>query len=161
MDVERTPLPGIGLRHVFTTRRGRRLGVISHRNGRKDLLVYDVDDPDTCSAPVALASEEAETLAGLLEGESRIVERETALDREIEGLTSRKVVVESGSPYDGRTLGETRARRRTGASIVAVVHGGEVIASPGPDFRFQAGDLAVVIGTAEGTVAVAELFTNG
>jgi len=41
VEVERTALPGIGLRHVFTTSNGRRLGVVSHRSGRRDLVVYD------------------------------------------------------------------------------------------------------------------------
>lgn len=35
MEVHRTPLPGIGLRHEFVTERGRRVGVISHRSGRR------------------------------------------------------------------------------------------------------------------------------
>jgi TrkA domain protein len=39
VDVERTTLPGIGLRHTFTTERGRRVAVISHRLSRRDLVV--------------------------------------------------------------------------------------------------------------------------
>ena len=56
MDVERTALPGIGLRHVFITARGRRIGTISHRDGRRDLLVYDREDPDTCVLTVPLTA---------------------------------------------------------------------------------------------------------
>jgi TrkA domain protein len=160
MDVERTALPGIGLRHVFNTRRGRRVGVILHRTGRRDLLIYDQDDPDTCSAPVALDPEEAETLAELLES-ARFMERMAALQRQVEGLVSEKIPIRHGSPYDGRLLGDTRARHRTGASIVAVVREGQVIASPGPDFRFLGGDTVVVIGTAEGTTATAAILANG
>ena len=62
---------------------------------------------------------------------------------------------------DGRTLGDTQARTRTAASIVAVVRGPSVHASPRPDFRFSAGDIVVVVGTKEGADAVAELLAHG
>ncbi len=160
MDVERVNLPGIGLRHAITTHRGRRLGVVSHHNGRRDLVVYDKDDPDTSVVSVALTVEEANALAELL-GSARIVERLTELNRQVEGLVTEQIPVLAGSPFDGRTLGDTAARSRTGASIVAVVRDRHVFASPRPDFRFTAGDVVVVVGTAEGTAAVATILTDG
>jgi TrkA domain protein len=36
MDIQETALPGVGLRHEFTTRAGRHLGVVSYRTGRRD-----------------------------------------------------------------------------------------------------------------------------
>lgn len=160
MDVERTALPGIGLQHVFTTARGRRIGTISYRDGRRDLLVYDRMDPDTCVLTVPLTVEEAGALAELL-GTARIVERLTELHRQVEGLVSAQIPIAAGSPYDGRVLGDTQARTRTGASIVAVVRGGNVVASPRPDFRFAAGDIVVVVGTDDGTSAVSDLLATG
>ena len=44
MDVEEIALPGIGLRYDFATRSGQRVGVVCHRNGRRDLVIYDLDD---------------------------------------------------------------------------------------------------------------------
>jgi TrkA domain protein len=160
VEIERTALPGIGLQYVFTTGRGRRVGVVSHHTGRRDLVVYDTRDPDTAAETVVLTADEANALAELL-GTLRVVERLAELARQVEGLVSRQVPIEPGSPYDGRTLGDTRARTRTGASIVAVVRDGEVIASPRPDFRFAASDVVLVVGTAEGTAAVAEILTSG
>lgn len=160
MDVERTALPGIGLQHVFTTARGRRIGAISHRDGRRDLIVYDRVDPDTCVLTVPLTVEEAGALAELL-GTARIVERLTELHRQVEGLVSLQIPIAAGSPYDGRLLGDTQARTRTGASIVAVVRDGNVVASPRPDFRFHAGDIVVVVGTDEGATAVSDLLATG
>jgi TrkA domain protein len=160
MDVERTALPGLGLQHVFTTARGRRVGVVSHHTGRRDLVTYDVHDPDTAAETVVLTPDEANMLAELL-GTQRIVERLAELARQVEGLVSRQIPIEPGSMYEGRMLGDTRARTRTGASIVAVVRRGQVIASPRPDFWFNAGDIVVVVGTAEGTDAVATIFATG
>lgn len=160
MDVERTTLPGIGLRHTFTSERGRRVAVISHRSGRRDLVVYDRADPDTAVETVSLSRTEADGLAELL-ATSRVEERLVELGRQVEGLTSEQIAVMPGSPYDGRSLGDTHARTRTGASIVAVVRDGQVVASPRPDFRFRAGDVVVVVGTGDGTAAVAEIFLHG
>lgn len=160
MDVERTALPGIGLRHVFTTRRGRQLGVVSHHTGRRDLVVYDKEDPDSCVVSVALTGDEGNVLAELL-GTDRIVERLAELHEQVEGLVTQQIPIAEGSPYERATLGDTQARTRTGASIVAVVRGGSVIASPRPDFGFAAGDIVVVVGTSEGTAQVADILARG
>ncbi|WP_030176939.1 cation:proton antiporter regulatory subunit [Spirillospora albida] len=160
MDVERTSLPGIGLRHVFTTERGRQVGVVSHHTGRRDLVIYDKEDPDSCVVAVALNGDEAGALAELLDT-GRVVERLAELQREVEGLMTEQIPLAPGSPYAGRPLSDTRARTRTGASIVAVVRAGQVIASPRPDFVFNAADVVVAVGTAEGTAAVVDILTRG
>jgi TrkA domain protein len=153
-------LPGIGLRHAFTTVRGRRLAVVSHRSGRRDLVIYRRDDPDSTAETVVLSQEESNALAELLGG-ARLVERLTELHRQVEGLVSDQIPIPTGSRYDGRPLGDTQARTRTGASIVAVVRDRQVVASPRPDFVFRAGDVVVVVGTADGTAAVAAILSGG
>lgn len=160
MDVERTDLPGIGLRHEFRTARGQHAAVISHYTGRRDLVVYHPHDPDTALATLVLKPDEANGVAELL-GTARLVERLAELQKQVTGLVTTQTPVSAGSPYDGQCLGDTQARTRTGASIVAVIRGSEVIASPRPDFRFQAGDIVVAVGTAEGTAAVAEILAQG
>lgn len=160
MDVERTALPGIGLRYTFTTQQGRRLGLVSHRSGRRDLVIYRRDDPDSAADSLVLTSAEADGLAELLAA-ARVVERLAELHRQVEGLVGEQLPIVAGSPYDGRTLGDTRARTRTGASIVAVVRDRQVIASPRPDFVFQAADVVVVVGTADGTAGIAAILADG
>ncbi|MFI6324523.1 cation:proton antiporter regulatory subunit [Nonomuraea sp. NPDC050556] len=160
MEIEQTALPGIGLKHEFTTHGGRRVAVVSHRTGRRDLVIYDQSDPDRACEAIQLNDEEADALVELL-GAPRIVQRLNALHREVEGLVSLQLPILDGSPYDGRTLGDARIRTRTGASVVAVVRGGQVNASPTPDFRFAAGDVVVVVGDAETTAEVADILADG
>lgn len=157
VQVEETRLPGIGLRHDFVTASGRRIGVVSHRTGRRDFLVYDENDPDACREVVKLTGEEAEALAEFL-GAPRVVERLGVLNEQVAGLVTEQLRVDTGSRYDGRTLGETETRTRTGASIVAVLREGGAVVSPRPDFRFVAGDTLIVVGTAEGVAQVAEIL---
>lgn len=158
MDVEQTALPGIGLRHEFTTRAGRRIGVVSYRTGRRDLVIYDKEDPDRACEAVKLNDEEADALVELL-GAPRIVQRLNALHREVEGLVSLQVPVDSR--WAGKAMGSAQVRTRTGASIVAVVRNGQVNASPLPDFVLREHDVAVVVGSLESTEAATQILTGG
>jgi len=159
MDVQRTALPGIGLQHGFVTAAGRHVGVVSHRTGRRDLVIYHRDDPDTAVEVIRLTAEEADGLAELL-ATSRVVERLSDLERQVEGLASEQIPIPPGSRFDGRPLAHTEARTRTGASIVAVVRDHHVTASPRPDFVFHAGDVVVAVGSAEAMAAVTKLLTD-
>lgn len=71
--IDETRLPGIGLRHDFVTARGTRIGVITYRDGRRELVVFAQHDPDECRATVQLDEEDAHALADMLGG-SQIVE---------------------------------------------------------------------------------------
>jgi TrkA domain protein len=157
VELEETSLPGIGLRHDFQSRSGRRVGVLSHRDGTRELVFYRSDDPDAVSSSVHLTTEESDTLAELL-GAPRIVERLAKLVDQVEGITSETLLVTPGSAYDGRMIADTAARTRTGASIVAVSRRREVVPSPPPEFRFAGGDRVVVVGTPEGIAAVREIL---
>jgi TrkA domain protein len=158
MDIEETKLPGIGLRHDFVTAQGRRIGVLSQRNGARQLLLYDRRDPDACADAVELSPEESEVLAELL-GAPRITERLARLREQVDGLATEGIRLSPGSRYAGATLGDAAIRSRTGASVVAVLRGDEMIVSPTPDFRFQAGDKLIVVGTQSGVDAVRDLLS--
>jgi TrkA domain protein len=149
VDVTETLLPGLGIRYEFTTRNSDRVGVIAFRDGAIEIVVYEHDDPDASRVVLRLTEDEADTVAEIL-GAPRIAERFADLSREIPGLVAAQVKVPEASPYAGRALGDTRARTRTGASVVAIVHGEEVVASPSPAEPLRAGDVLVVIGIAEG-----------
>lgn len=153
MDVTETLLPGVGIRYEITTQAGERVGLVAHRDGTFDLVVYSASDPDACTELLTLTQAEADTLAELM-GAPRIAERFADLTREIPGLVAAQVEVPRDSLYAGHTLGDTRARTLTGSSVVALVRGQTVIASPGPDTEIEAGDVMVVIGTEAGIAGV-------
>lgn len=149
MDVVETVLPGVGLRYEFTLESGRRIAVIAKRSERFTISSFDSDDPDVAVELLELDEDEAATLAEIL-GAPRIAVKFADLTREVPGLASEQVELSADSPYAGRTLGDTRARTRTGASVVALVHDDVVIASPEPSQVLHPGDVLVVIGTADG-----------
>jgi TrkA domain protein len=158
--IEKVDLPGLGSRNDLITEAGNRLGVVTYRDGHRELAIYDADDPDASLIALPITEDEAEALADLF-SVSVAVSRLTRLSEETEGLYTEKIVLSSTSPYSGKTLGDTKARTRTHVSIVAIVRGGKVIPSPTPAEGLHAGDVIVVVGTREGLDAVTRLIADG
>ena len=77
------------------------------------------------------------------------------------GLEAGQIHLAPGGPFVDRPLGETHARTRTGASIVAIVRDEDVLASPGPAEVLLAGDVLIVIGTEEGIAGVQQIVDKG
>lgn len=160
MEITQTLLPGIGVRYDLTTRRGVPLSIVVHRDGQADLCVLGRDDPDDVRLELALADDEVDALADVL-GAPRIAEGMLDFTREIPGLESARFRLEEGSAYAGRPLGATKARTRTGCSIVAIARADDVIAAPGPDDQLLGGDILVAIGSQEGLAQLRERLSRG
>ena len=158
--IREVKLPGVGVRHEFTTEEGKYVGVVSHRSGRKELYAADPRDPDVFRRMLSLSERDARTLAELLGG-SRVAKELSELQQRIEGLAIDWLPIREESPYAGRTMGEARIRTRTGVSVVAVLKGEEAIPAPEPDVAIQPGDYLVVVGTARGIEDVVELLHRG
>jgi TrkA domain protein len=152
--VEETPLPGVGIRYDFRTESGRRLGVLLHRSGRRELLAYREDDPDETGFTVDLGRDDARTLAELL-GASVVVEHLGELQQDLEGLSIDWIPIEEGSDWAGRTLAEAAVHTMTGVSIVAFIGAGRTVAAPGAHDRLEPGLTAVAVGTPEGIGSLA------
>lgn len=157
--IERVELPGIGTRHDVLTDSGRRVGIVAHRTGERDLALFDIDDPDAASDSVALTDDEAAALANVL-GASVMMGQLTGI-REAAGLYTEQLVLPATSPYAGGVLGDTKARTRTRTSIVALIRNAEVIPSPTPQTEILAGDTIIAVGTRPGLDALATLLTHG
>ncbi len=160
MDVKEVLLPGVGLRYEFTSHNGERIGIVARRGGDFDVVLYGPEDPDQARPVFHLTDDEAEAVAQIL-GAPRIAERFTELSREVTGLETGQVHIVAGSPFVDHPLGDTRARTRTGASIVAIVRNEEVLASPGPAEILHARDVLIVIGTEDGIAGVEQIIDKG
>lgn len=55
--------------------------------------------------------------------------------------------VDAGCGVDGMTIGELDLRKKSGATVIAVVRGGEARTNPHADFRIEAGDIFVILGS--------------
>jgi TrkA domain protein len=155
-EVRETRLPGVGVRHEFVTGAGDQVAVLAHRSGRREIAIYSKEDPDASAAVLHLTADDTRTLSDLLGG-SQIAEVVSEVAR-VEGVALDWLEVGDDSPFVGTTIGEGQFRTRTGVSIVAVVRDGDTIPAPGPEHRFEAGDVAVAVGTPEGLGQLRDLL---
>lgn len=158
--IERVDLPGIGVRSDVITEEGRRVSVVSHRSGERDIAMFDADDPDACTDSIPLTDDEAAALAEVL-GASLTLSRLSGLGERAIGLYTEEVSLPMESGFIGRPMGDTKARTLTGSSIVAIVRGTTVLPSPGPDVIFERGDVLIAVGTRKGLDALSKLIDRG
>ncbi|MEE9138152.1 MAG: monovalent cation:proton antiporter-2 (CPA2) family protein [candidate division NC10 bacterium] len=67
-------------------------------------------------------------------------------------------LVGEGGSTTGKTIAELHVRRRTGASVVAVIHNGRITANPGPEHRIAAGQVLVLVGSRKQVEGALALF---
>ena len=149
MELQETLLPGVGVRYELRTGAGPVLGIVVQREGGAEISVYDRRDPDRARDVFRLSAEEADAVAEVL-GAPRLTQRFADLSKEVPGLQSARFTIAPGTPFAGRSLGDTRARTLTGCSIVAIVRDADVVPSPTPADQLRAGDVLVAIGSSTG-----------
>jgi TrkA domain protein len=157
MATRKTELPGVGTKHTIDLEGEEQLVCVRHRVGHWELARVDAEGNST--SLLQLSADDAAELGRVLAREEAPKEdaRREMLFRTI-GL--EWVTIDEGSPLEGRTLGQSDIRARTGASVIAVLRGEESIPSPPPDFRFERGDTLVVLGRAEQVKRFVETFAR-
>lgn len=158
--VQETSLPGIGVRHEFATKGGERLGILNHRTGNRDLLLYSRNDPDACAKVVRLEEDDARTLSELL-GTSQVEENLTNLRHEVGGLAIDWLPINPSWSCAGCSVQDTNLREKIGVVIVAVLRDGQMVPVPAEDFLLKPGDTAVVVGTRESITQAQSMLQSG
>jgi TrkA domain protein len=159
VQIERTELPGIGTRYDVMTTNGRRIGVVARRDGERELAIFEEDDPDACRSLVQLSREEATALSEVLGAALVVGQLSPNLDLTVD-LQTEYFVLPAQSVFAGQTLGDTKARTKTGVSVVAISHDGSVLPAPAPDAALHAGDTLVAVGTRHGLDALGRLLAQ-
>jgi TrkA domain protein len=160
VHVERVELPGIGVRHDLFTADGRRLSVVSFRDGGRELALSDEDDPDRADEMIELTDDEATALSEVLGG-TLLLTQLAGLREQVAGLYMEQIPVRADSPYVGRTLGDTKARTLTRCSIVAIIRDTGVVPAPVPADRLSSGDSLVAVGTRDGLDKLVRIIAGG
>ena len=156
-EIDETLLPGVGVRHEFTTSSGERVAVVTHRDGRREVAVAERRDPDASRTVLRLAADDARALAEVLGG-NQVSETVLAVQQQVEGLAIEWISLPTSSPHAGRSIGDGEFRTRTGASIVALLRDGTTVPAPGPEVALQPDDVVVAVGTAEGLAQLRALL---
>lgn len=73
----------------------------------------------------------------------------SALAEALGTASTETLLIESRSPAIGKTIGEMDLRRLTGATVITAIREGNAEINPGPDFKIEADDILVILGSPE------------
>lgn len=149
MFVKEGELPGIGKKYSMKTESGDTIVVVIHYTGKREIYYFE-DDSEEPTAVIELTDEEARTLGTILVGALfQPTSDEEKIGFLMKHLAFEWVKVPENSFLVGKTIKELDIRKNFGVIIVAVVRDENVVVSPSPLFRIEAGDILVVVGTLE------------
>lgn len=159
MQIRESDLPGVGKKFAIHTDAGDRLSIIIHNTGHREIYNFRKGEDFPFHA-IRLEDEEARKLGALLGGayfQPTVIE---SMDMVLESLSIEWVKVDEASPLAGHTIAELQIRKRTGASVTAILREGAAVPNPQPDHRIERDDTLMVVGTREQVQRFLELFTR-
>lgn len=160
IEVREATLPGVGKKYVMPLRVGGNLAIIVRPDGERQMFHF-LDDEDRPCDVVKIERDEAQQVANLL-GRAMVASPDLdKMELVLGALEIEWVTLDEDSPLVGRTLAESEIRRRTGASVVAVIRGQDAIPNPPIDTRFEHGDTLLLIGDDEQTEAARQATRKG
>lgn len=149
MQIKMADLPGIGKKLSFITAEHKKLVLIIHHSGKRELYFFNDADEDEADFSMDLTSSDTRELAAQLLGATY-----QPVDLDTMKVMKNKLVMEwvdltKHSPITGQTIKEAQVRKRTGATIIAIVRGDDLIVSPEVDAQLKEGDTLMAAGKSE------------
>jgi TrkA domain protein len=160
MNVQEHDLPGVGKKFACTTNEGDRLTLIIHNTGHRELYFFERGE-DFPTQALRLEDAEARKLGALMGGAYFQPAVAESMEMVLGQLSVDWLPLQAGSPLADRTVADTRMRERTGASIIAIIRGGEARPNPQPDETLRAGDTLMVIGSRDQVRLASEAVRGG
>lgn len=145
MQVHEHDLPGVGKKFALTTNDDERMTVIIHNTGHREIYVFKGREEFPSSA-VRLQDAEARMLGAILGGAYFQPAVAESMDMVLGQLSVEWFRVAAGSPLAGRTIQDSAIRKRTGASVIAILRDGRSLPNPGPGDVIDVGDTLLVVG---------------
>jgi TrkA domain protein len=157
IQIREATLPGIGKKYVMPLREGGNVAIIVKPDGERQVYHFEAEQDRPCDV-VTMDPDEAQQVANLLGKPMLQVPDLEKLELALGGLEIEWVKLDDDSPLMGKTLGSTRLRTQTGASVIAIMRGGQAIANPSIDTAFAKGDTVLLIGSHEQCETARQIF---
>ena len=115
-------------------------------------LLVPLDEIERCVAEVRRDG------YGMLRSLSRRHSHAVGISGYLSGAEIGTFRIRNGSVLEGESLREGTIRNRSGATVLVIKRGNEVVPNPDPVWSFQDGDLVLLLGSAEQLAAAGRLF---
>ena len=147
MAFRETDLPGVGKRYTLELEGGGELTLIIHNTGRREIYIIEEEEEEpTCV--ISLTEDEAKELGFLLAGTTYQPVAPERMELIMREMVMEWVKVGSTSQLIQKTIAQAQIRKKTGASIVAIIRGEDMLVNPDPnETEIKKGDILVVAGT--------------
>ena len=148
MTIREVELPGVGKKYTLDTQAKGQLVIVLHQSGKREIYHFAKGKtvPDEM---IALTAEEAQHVGGILSQTYFQAAPDPSTALVMKELTLEWQSLPSGHPMTGKTIEELAVRKRTGATIVAVLRAGKAIINPEPGEQLRAEDTLMFIGNAD------------
>src|SRR5690554_6212701 len=143
--VRESDLIGIGKKYQIETDAGDKMVIVIHDDGRRELYRYDEEENES-RCVMTLSDEESRQVAGIIGGLSYKPKALETIEVALDDLIIEWIKVEQSDSSINKSIGELEVRKRTGATIIAAIKGGESTINPGPDYVISHGTTLVVAG---------------
>lgn len=149
VKIKMSDLPGIGKRISMTTTEEKQIVLIVHHSGQRELYFFEEEDDEECKLGFSLTATETRELGAQLLGAAY-----QPMDIDQMKMFKDKIVIEwievrPGSALANKSIRASAIRTKTGASIVGIVRGPDVIAVPDADTVLHAGDTLMMLGRSD------------
>ncbi len=147
MQFRETDLPGVGKRYTLELEGGGELTLIIHNTGRREIYIIEEEEEEpTCV--ISLTEDEAKELGFLLAGTTYQPVAPEKMELIMKEMVMEWVRVGNSSKLTNKTIAEAQIRKRTGASVVAIIRGDDMLVNPDPSTtKILPKDILVVAGT--------------
>ncbi len=160
MTVYEADLPGVGKKFEVELDGERRLVIVIHNTGKREVFVRE-DENEDADKLFELSDRLARQVGTIMEGAYFQPIRTETIDTVLSDDTLIEwASVQEGSSLAGKTLAETRVRQELGVSVIAVQRGEETITNPDPETPIEPGDTLVVLGSQEACRQLDELVAG-
>jgi TrkA domain protein len=151
MKIKSGDLPGIGKRYSFTTAEGDTLVLILHQSGHRELYHFTGPDEDDPDLTIKLTDEEARQVGTILVGADYQPVPDDHMEMLLKSIRIEWVKVTSDSDLANQRIIDSQVRTRTGATIIAIQRGQDMIGSPDIHEVIRPGDVLMVVGNRQQT----------
>lgn len=157
MKIKMADLPGIGKKISFLTAEGSKIVLVIHHSGKRDMYFFTDCDEDEPDFSLSLSAEETREMGAQLLGATY-----QPVDIDKMKLFRNQIMMEwielsPQSALVNKSIGESHVRKETGVTIIGIIRGEEVIASPNVSTVLLAGDTLMTIGKSEQVAQFAAL----
>jgi len=151
MEIKTGDLPGIGKRYAFKTAEGVNLVVILHQSGHREIYLFAGSDEDEPDFVVNLSDEEARQLGTILLGVDYQPVADDRVELFMKSIRIEWVQVPPDCELANKRIIDSNVRTETGATIIGIQRGEDMIGSPDTEEVILPGDTLMIVGNREQT----------